>query len=129
MWDFPFLIPFRFYRSLYICSTKCMDSLTLKRHSSFENWNNTKATHIFSHTPLIFKLQQQVLKLDDICVIWSALKTDLKTNFLNLEKKSFENATFFNKLIHSFAIIRKKKKFVQNIFYSKHSVVFRKTLV
>ena len=30
-------IPFRFYQSLYFCSTKCMDSLTLKRHNPFQN--------------------------------------------------------------------------------------------
>ena len=28
-------------------STKCVDSLTLKRHSSFQNKNNTKDTHSF----------------------------------------------------------------------------------
>ena len=32
VWDFPFSIPLRFYSSLYFCSTKCMDSLTLKRY-------------------------------------------------------------------------------------------------
>ena len=33
------------------------------------------------------------------------------------------------KCIHSFGMLRKKKKFVQNIFYSKYSVAFRKLLV
>ena len=47
-----------------------MDSLTLKR---------------FAPRPLIFKLQQEVLKFNDICVSWSSPKTDLETNFLNLE--------------------------------------------
>ena len=36
-----------------------MDSLTLKRHHSFQNKNNRKATHIFAPRPLIFKLQQE----------------------------------------------------------------------
>ena len=36
-WDFPFLIPLRFGSSLYFCLTKCIDSLTLKRHNSFQN--------------------------------------------------------------------------------------------
>ena len=34
---FPFSIPFRFYWSLYLYSTKYMDSLTLKRHNFFQN--------------------------------------------------------------------------------------------
>ena len=33
---------------LNICSTKCMDSLTFKCHSSFQNENNRKATHSFA---------------------------------------------------------------------------------
>ena len=45
-----------------------MDSLTLKLHNSFQNYNNTKATHSCPPRPLIFKLQQEVLKLNDICV-------------------------------------------------------------
>ena len=36
VWDFPFSIPFCFYLSLYFYSTKCMDSLTLKLHNSFQ---------------------------------------------------------------------------------------------
>ena len=35
--------------------------------------------------PLIFKLQQEVRKFNDICVSWSSPKIDLVTNFLNLE--------------------------------------------
>ena len=61
-----------------------MDSLTLKRHNSFQNWNNVKATHSFAPRPLIFKLQQEVLNANDICVCWSSPKSDLVTNFLNL---------------------------------------------
>ena len=45
---------------LYIFSTKNMDSLTLKRHNSFQNKNNRKSTHSFAPTTLIFKLQQKV---------------------------------------------------------------------
>ena len=40
--------------------TKSMDSLTLKRHNSFQNKNNRKATHSFATRPLVFKLQQEV---------------------------------------------------------------------
>ena len=38
-----------------------MDSLTLKRHNSFQNNNNRKARYSFDPRPLIFKLQQDVL--------------------------------------------------------------------
>ena len=37
-----------------------MNSLTLKRHNSFQD---RKATHAFAPRPLIFKLQKEVLKL------------------------------------------------------------------
>ena len=43
---------------------------------------------------MIFKLQQEFLKFNDICVSWSSPKTDLVTNFLNLEIWSFENVSF-----------------------------------
>ena len=58
-----------------------MDPLNLKRHSSFQNQNDRKASHSFAPRPLIFKLQQEILKFDDICVSWSSPKTDLETNF------------------------------------------------
>ena len=74
-----------FYQSLYFCSTKSMDSLTLKCHNSFQSYNNRKATRTFASRYLIFKLQQEVLKFNDICVSWSSPKTDLEKNFLNLE--------------------------------------------
>ena len=73
-----------------------MDSLTLKLHNAFQNSNNGKVTHSFAPRPLIFKLQQEVLKFDDICVNWSSPKTDLETNFLNLENRSFESVSFFS---------------------------------
>ena len=38
---------FVFIKSLYFCSTKVMDSLTL-RHNSFQNESNRKATHSFA---------------------------------------------------------------------------------
>ena len=43
-----------------------MDSLTLKCHNSFQIQNNRKATQSFAHRPLIFKLQQEILKFNDI---------------------------------------------------------------
>ena len=70
-----------------------MNYLTLKCHNSFQNENNKKATHIFAPRSLISKLQQEVLKFNDICVSWSFPKTDLVTNFLNPENQSFENVS------------------------------------
>ena len=70
-----------------------MDSLNLKRHKSFQNQNNRKATHSFAPRRLIFKLQQEVLKFNDICVSWSSSKTDQVINFLNPENRSFENVS------------------------------------
>ena len=88
---FQVSIPFRFYQNLYFCSTKFMDSLNLKHHNSFQNENNRKATHRFVPRPLIFKLQQELLNFNDICVSWSSQKTDLVTNFLSPENRRFEN--------------------------------------
>ena len=71
-----------------------MDSLTLKCHNSFQNSNKRKAKHSFAPRPLIFKLQEEVLKFNDICGSWNSPKTDLITDFLNLENGSFENVSF-----------------------------------
>ena len=51
-----------------------MDSLTLKRHNSFQNENNIKATHSFAPRPLIFRLPQKVLKFNEIFMSWSSPK-------------------------------------------------------
>ena len=51
-----------------------MDSLTLKRHNFFQNENKRKPTYGFAPRPLIFKLQQEILKFNDICVSWSSPK-------------------------------------------------------
>ena len=61
-----------------------MDSLTLKRHNSFKNKNDRKATHSFAPRSRIFKLQQEVLKFNDMRMSWSSPKIDLNTNFSNL---------------------------------------------
>ena len=44
---------------------------------------------------LIFKLQQEFWKFNYVCVSWSFPKTELLTNFLNLENRSFEKVSFF----------------------------------
>ena len=43
-----FLLKFIFLGS-YFCSTKSVDSFTLKRHNSFQILNNRKATHSLAH--------------------------------------------------------------------------------
>ena len=43
--------------------------------------------------PLIFKSQQEVLKLNDICVGWISSKTNLIASFLNAENRRFENVS------------------------------------
>ena len=73
-----------------------MDWLTSKRHNSFQNENNRKDTQAFFPRPLMFKLQQEVLKFNDICVSWSSPKTDLDINFLNLENRSLRTSVFLN---------------------------------
>ena len=68
-----------------------MDCLTLKRHNSFQNIR--KATQSLAPRLLIFNLQEEVLKFNDICVSWSSPKTDLETNFENLQYRSFEKVS------------------------------------
>ena len=43
-----------------------------------------KTEHSFSAGPVICKLQQEVLKFNDICLSWSLPKTDLEINFLKV---------------------------------------------
>ena len=45
--------------SLYVCLTKSMDSLTLKRNNSFQNKIIEKLQKVFSQTSDFFKLQQE----------------------------------------------------------------------
>ena len=54
-----------------------MDSLTLKRHNSFQNQNNRNATHSFAPRPLSFKFQHEVLEFNNICVRWSSPLGDI----------------------------------------------------
>ena len=69
-----------------------MDSLTLK-HNFFQNENNKKSTS-FAPRLLIFKLQQEVLKFQWYLPELELPKTDMVTNFSNLEICSFENVSF-----------------------------------
>ena len=62
--------------------------------SSFQNYNYRKATHSFGPRLLVFKLQREVFKFNDICVSWSSPKTDLVINIFSLENRSFKNVSF-----------------------------------
>ena len=72
-----------------------MDSLSLKCHNSFQNQNNTKVKISFAPRPLISRLKQEASKFNDICVSWCSPKTDLKMNFLNLEKNKVLRMSVF----------------------------------
>ena len=50
-------------------------------------------TRFFSRL-LVFNLQEEVLKFNDICVCLSSQKNELETSLLNLENRSFEIVTF-----------------------------------
>ena len=65
---FHFRFRLVFVKRYSFCSRKIVDSLTLKRHNSFQNKNNSKATHTIASRLLIFKLQQEILKFNDICM-------------------------------------------------------------
>ena len=52
------------------------------------------ALHSFFPRPLVFKLHQEILELNDICVSWILPKTELEMNFLNLEYNSFDYISF-----------------------------------
>ena len=54
--------------------------------------------HAFAPRLLILKLQQEVLKSNDIYMSWSSPKTDLEANVLNLENRSSETSFFLNKI-------------------------------
>ena len=71
-----------------------MDPLTLKRHNSFQNEYKRKVTHSLAPRPLIFKLQQEILKFNNVCVSRGFPKTEMVTNFLSLENRSSENVSF-----------------------------------
>ena len=68
----------------------------LKRHNSFQNKNNRRATHGFAPRLLIFKLQHEVWKFFHIRVSWSSPKSDRETNFLNLENRTWGMSLFLN---------------------------------
>ena len=50
--------------------------------------------HNFSPRPLIFKMQQEVLKFNEICMGWNSPKADLVIKFLNLQNGRFEKVIF-----------------------------------
>ena len=51
--------------------------------------NGVKSYPQYFPRSMIFKLQQEVLKFNYICMSWSFAGTDLETNFLILRKSKF----------------------------------------
>ena len=70
--------------------------------------SNRKATHSFTPRPLIFKLQEDILKLNDICVSWISPKTGLVRNSFKLRKSEFWERQIFSiqfRKTHGFPLI------------------------
>ena len=93
-WIFHFGFRFVFIK-VYILFNKVNKLFYFKSSLFFSKLNNRKVAHSFTSRPLIFK-QQEVWKIDDICVSWSLPKTDQVTDFLNLENRSFWKCQFFS---------------------------------
>ena len=62
------------------------------KYNKNETYIEKYLTRFFTQT-FDVKLQQEVLKFN-ICLIWSSQETDLETNFLNLENRKYDNASF-----------------------------------
>ena len=60
---------------------KAQTLLNIKHRNSFQNKNNRKATCSFASKHLIYNLQQDVLKFNDIFVSWSSPKLTWRQNF------------------------------------------------
>ena len=67
------------------------------KYNKNETYIEKNLTRFFTQT-FDVKLQQEVLKFN-ICLIWSSQETDLETNFLNLENRKYDNASFSQKEI------------------------------
>ena len=66
----------------------------LNRNASKTKYKQKEASDGFFRKLLIFKLQNEVLKVNDNYMRWKSPKIDLKLIFLNLENQSFENVSF-----------------------------------
>ena len=91
-----FDFPFSFLVKFIFCPTKSIDSMTLKRHNSLQNKNNEKVTLSFTPTPLIFKLQQNVLKFNDIWLSWSSPKLTWRQTFWTYKIEVLTTSLFLN---------------------------------
>ena len=75
-----------------------MNTLTLHRHNSFQNQNNKKATHSFAPRRLVFKLQQEGLKFNNIFVSWS-FQTKQGDKFFKPRNPKFRERQFFSSIV------------------------------
>ena len=89
------------FNSWFLYKLKHKFHLTLKHHDSFKHKNNRKATYSFALGLLIFNLQQEVWKFNEIYVSCSSPKTRLQTSFLNWKNWNFEYFTIFQEQLLS----------------------------
>ena len=94
--EFSIFYSVSFLLNLIFLFSKSIDSPILKLHNFFQNKNNRKATHRFAPRPLIFKLEQEVRKFNDICVSWSSPKTELERTFLTSKIEVLSTSVFLN---------------------------------
>ena len=85
---------FHFLSFSYFCPTKSMDSLTLKRHKSFQNQNNRKATQFCSQT-------SDQVATRNFKIQWCLHELELPKNwpgdeFFKLRKSKFWERHFFS---------------------------------
>ena len=80
-----------FLLKFYFCLTKCMHSLTLNRHNSFQN--SFKSHRQFCFQTSDFQVATRSFKFNVIYVSRSFPKTDLVINFLNPKNRRFENVS------------------------------------
>ena len=77
---FSIFVSLLFLLKFLFCSTKIMNSLTLKRCNSFQNKNKKTHAHFCSQIT-DFKVAKEVWKFSYICMRWSSPKSDLQMNF------------------------------------------------
>ena len=72
-WSTRFIYKVYIFFKLKVCPIWLFDNY-------FQNKNNRKARHDFSLKPLIFKLQQEVWKFNNICISWKSQNLNWRRN-------------------------------------------------
>ena len=84
-------------RQSHFCSTKCIDSMTLKRQNVFQNYDR-KDKDSFTSRLVIFKLQLQVLKFNDTSWV-GACQNWHGDSFIKPGKPKFWERQFFSSIV------------------------------